>query len=194
MGASRVFPTGHDFPVLREKHVVGAGLRENAVCPRCYSEDRERLIFLFLQQKRPEIFARRSRLLHVAPERSLLVKLRSSSTIDYVAADLDSPNADVRMDITAITEKDETYDAILCNHVLEHIPDDRKAMAELHRVLRKGGFAILQVPISANASATYEDFSITESAAREEHFGQCDHVPHLRAGIMLSGWRALASL
>jgi SAM-dependent methyltransferase len=173
---ARFFPTGYDFPVLREKQVVGAGLRENAVCPRCYAEDRERLVFLFLQHKRAEIFSTPTKLLHVAPERSLSVKLRSSPTIDYVSADLDSASADVRMDITAIEEKDETYDAVVCNHVLEHIPDDRKAMAELHRVVKKGGFAILQVPISFTAAETYEDVSIKDPAARETHFGQCDHV------------------
>ena len=172
---TRLLPTGYDFPVFREKRVIGAGLRENAICPRCYSEDRERLVYLFLQQKRPHMFCAETRLLHVAPEPSLSEKLRACASIEYVSADLDSPMADVQMNITSIEEPDEAYGAVLCNHVLEHIPDDRKAMAELYRVLKKDGFAVLQVPISP-AAETYEDFSIKDPRAREAHFGQCDHV------------------
>ena len=172
---ARLMPGGFNFPVLREKQVIGAGPRENAVCPRCYSQDRERLVYLFLQAKQPEIFSEPRALLHVAPEPTLSAKFRACPRLKYLAADLDSHLADVQMDITAIGQPDASYDAIVCNHVLEHIPDDRKAMSELYRVLKPGGFAILQVPISAT-TPTYEDFTIEDPRAREEHFGQYDHV------------------
>ncbi len=82
----------------------------------------------------------------------------------------------VRMDITDIQFPENSFDAIICNHVLEHVIDDYKAMTELHRVLKPGGWAILQVPISLSLDKTYEDFSITTARGREEAFGQDDHV------------------
>jgi SAM-dependent methyltransferase len=173
---SHFMPIGIDVPVLKEKHVVGAGYRLNASCPRCRSEDRERLIYLYLKLKTPDLFSRPTKLLHVAPEPSLSARLRACPSISYIAADLNSPMADVRMDITAIDETEGTYDVIICNHVLEHVEDDRKAMGELFRVLKPGGFAILQVPISYIMDETYEDFLIRDPKAREVAFGQCDHV------------------
>jgi len=98
------------------------------------------------------------------------------NNIDYLTADLNPEQVMVKMDITAIQYPDKTFDAILCNHVLEHIPDDRKAMSELHRVLKPGGWAILQVPVSKVLEQTYEDSTITSPQEREKHFGQKDHV------------------
>jgi len=117
------------------------------------------------------------RLLHVAPEKNLQKILKSFSHIKYISGDLNPlMNCDIRLDITDMNFEDNFFDVIICNHVLEHIVDDRKAMRELFRVLRPEGFAILQVPISKKAKETFEDFSITSPEERERYFGQKDHV------------------
>ena len=116
------------------------------------------------------------KLLHVAPEARVNAILRQAAALDYVTADICPRHATVQMDITQIQFPEDSFDAIICNHVLEHIPDDQKAMSELYRVLKPGGWAILQVPVSATLKETYEDFSITSSELRKEAFGQRDHV------------------
>ena len=119
--------------------------------------------------------AAHKKMLHVAPEEQLSRLFGSALGIDYLSADLLSSNAMIRMDIMDIQYPDETFDVIYCSHVLEHVSDDRKAMRELHRVLRTGGWAILQVPIST-AEVTFEDPKITRPKERERAFGQFDHV------------------
>jgi SAM-dependent methyltransferase len=114
-------------------------------------------------------------MLHIAPEIQLSRLFAGASGIDYLSADLFSSTALVRMDIMDIEYPDETFDVIYCSHVLEHVIDDRTAMRELHRVLRTGGWAILQVPIST-AEETFEDPMITSPEERELAFGQFDHV------------------
>lgn len=168
-------PAGLKVPVLKEIMVVGGGYRLNARCPVCYSHDRERLLYLYLLHK-TDIFERPQKVLHVAPEPLVENLLRNQKTVNYLTADLYSNNVMVKMDITNIQFPDNSFDAILCNHVLEHITDDRKAMSELYRTLKAGGWAISQVPISLLLENTYEDFSITDKEKREEVFGQEDHV------------------
>lgn len=116
------------------------------------------------------------RVLHVAPEKNLGSWLSRQHGIEYVSADLTAPNVMVKMDLTDICCPGDFFDAIICNHVLEHISDDAKAMTELYRVLKPSGWAILQVPISRNLSATYEDASIIDPEDRAQAFGQSDHV------------------
>jgi SAM-dependent methyltransferase len=113
-------------------------------------------------------------MLHVAPEPCIEVRLRRRLGAGYLTADLMNTGAMVKMDIMDIQYPDESFDVIYCSHVLEHVPDDRKAMREFRRVLKRGGWAILLVPI--NAGKTYEDPSITEPAERLRVFGQEDHV------------------
>jgi SAM-dependent methyltransferase len=115
-----------------------------------------------------------SRVLHVAPEPGLAGRLQALP-IDYLSADLDSPFAMKQWDITAIPEADASFDVLICNHVLEHIPDDMRAMTELRRVLRRGGLAILQHPIHDRPD-TYEDPSVEGPEERLRAFGQEDHV------------------
>lgn len=167
-------PLGYDLPVIIEKQIVGSGLR-NVMCPVCGSSDRVRLLYLFLRNK-TNLFTQPLKLLHLAPEKPLMDILVKQKNIDYLTADLNAEQVMVKMDITDIQIPDKTFDAMLCNHVLEHIPDDRKAMRELHRVLKPGGWAILQVPVSKVLEHTYEDFTITSTLEREKHFGQKDHV------------------
>ena len=96
--------------------------------------------------------------------------------LDYTTTDLNSPLADVKADICDLPFDDNSYDVIFCNHVLEHIPDDQKAMKELYRVLRPGGMGIFQIPQDLNRETTFEDDSITDKAERARIFGQYDHV------------------
>jgi predicted SAM-dependent methyltransferase len=102
--------------------------------------------------------------------------LRRSARAEYLTADLISKDVAVKMDITDIRFPDDSFDAIICNHVLEHVVDDRRAMSELYRTLRPGGWAILQVPLSLSLTTTYEDSSIATASGRAEAFGQSDHV------------------
>lgn len=168
-------PFGLKRPVLKEKNVVGGGYRLNALCSVCGSLDRERLIYLFLLNK-TDIFKRPQRVLHVAPEQRLSEVLGKQSSLDYLVADLGSEDVMVKMDITNIQYPDCCFDSIVCNHVLEHVVDDRKAMSELYRVLKAGGWAILQVPLSLSLKRTYEDAAISTETDREKAFGQSDHV------------------
>ncbi len=171
----KFLPGGESPPVLFETSVIGGGLRSSVFCPICRSWDRERLVYLFLKN-RPHLLPKGTKLLHVAPEDELGAWLRSRPGLGYVSADLMMPNVDFRLDLTSIPFRDSSFDAIICNHVFEHIPDDARAMAELFRVLKPGAWAILQVPVSPVLPATFEDFSITEPAARHLAFGQHDHV------------------
>jgi len=171
----RFLPFGQRLSILRDLEVVGGGYRENAQCPACGCIDRERLLFLYLLHQ-TDLLDRPARLLHVAPEARVSEFLHAQSNLDYVTADLSGERVMVAMDITKIQFAHDSFDAIICNHVLEHIVDDSKAMAELFRVLRPGGWAIVQVPISFRLRQSIEDSSITSAAGREAAFGQADHV------------------
>ena len=173
---SKFLPSGLNYDVIKEKNIVGAGYRENAVCPKCLSYDRERLIYLYLKNQKEFIFKNDIKMLHVAPEKALRKIFMDHQSIDYLSADLNHPSAKVKMDITNIHLDNETFNVIICNHVLEHIPDDKKAISELYRVLKTGGFAILQVPISYSIGKTEEDLSITNDKDRIRLYGQEDHV------------------
>ena len=165
--------------MLREANVVGAGHRLNCRCPRCRSRDKERLLYLYLVND-TDIFDENVRLLHVAPERNLSKAFSKHRNIDYLTADI-NPNAGsgqvmVKMDITDIQYDDDSFDAIVCCHVLEHVLDDRKAISEFYRTLRPGGWAILQVPVALSLDTTIEDPTATTREARERVFGQANHV------------------
>ena len=149
--------------------------RPEARCSVCGSLERHRLIYLYLRHRTDLFDGRHKKMLHVAPEDQLSKLFASAPGIDYLSADLSASGAMIRMDIMDIQYPDETFDVIYCSHVLEHVSDDRKAMRELHRVLRTGGWAILQVPI-ATAEVTFEDPKITSPKERERAFGQFDHV------------------
>lgn len=147
-------------------------------CPKCNSSDRERLIYFYIQNK-TNIFSEQGKinLLHIAPEKNLRKFFQKRSNIKYIAGDLYPEKNDKKLDVTDLKEfKENFFDVIICSHVLEHVPDDLKAMRKLYRVLSPGGFAILQVPISKKLSKTYEDFSIVDPMGREIAFGQKDHV------------------
>lgn len=149
--------------------------RENALSPGTLSLERHRQMWLFLQNE-TDFFSKNLKVLHIAPEQEFLRKFKKMHNLDYISADLFSPIVDVKADILDLPFASDSFDVIFCNHVLEHIPEDEKAMQELYRVLKPGGWGILQVPLKNNMATTYEDFSITNPAERQKHFGQYDHV------------------
>lgn len=149
--------------------------RPNARCARCDALERHRALALFLARHTP-LRHLRPRLLHFAPERALR-QLLAASCRQYLTTDYEErAGIGLRMDITRLALREATVDAILCVHVLEHIPDDHAALGELYRVLRPGGWAILQVPLDPARDVTYEDPSITRPEDRRRHFNQEDHV------------------
>ncbi len=149
--------------------------RENVLSPSTLSLERHRLLWLYLKQE-TAFFKEPLKVLHFAPEQAFYKRFRKLKNLDYTTTDLHSPLADVKADICNLPFKDSTYDFILCNHVLEHIPDDEKAMREIYRVVKPGGTAILQIPQDLSRKHTFEDDSITDPKERARIFGQYDHV------------------
>lgn len=150
--------------------------RPNALCPNCLSLERHRLIWMYLQEQ-TDFFRAQLQVLHVAPEVCFMKRFENQHGDRYITTDIESPLAKVKADIHQLPFGDNTFDAVLCNHVLEHVADDIKAMQELKRVLKPGGWAILQVPFfSPVPETTFEDNSITDKREREKIFGQDDHV------------------
>jgi SAM-dependent methyltransferase len=151
--------------------------RKNALSPSTLSLERHRLMWLFLKNE-TSFFTSNKKLktLHIAPEQCFLKIFKTQKNLDYITSDLESPIADVKADICNLPFQDNSFDVIFCNHVLEHIPNDTKAMQELFRVLKKGGFGIFQIPQDISREKTFEDASITDKIERTKIFGQYDHV------------------
>ena len=153
--------------------------RPNALSPSSLSLERHRLIWMYLQNE-TEFFnvdtTEKIKVLHMAPEQCFLSRFKKLKHIDLITADLYSPIVDVKADIRSLPFDDNSFDIIFCNHVLEHIEDDQKAMHELFRVLKPGGFGIFQIPMDYSKEKTYEDFTIKSPEDRAKHFGQYDHV------------------
>jgi SAM-dependent methyltransferase len=151
--------------------------RENALSPSTLSLERHRLMWLFLRDE-TTFFTSEKKLktLHIAPEQCFLDIFRKQQNLAYTTSDLESPIADVKADICDLPFDDNSFDVVFCNHVLEHITDDTKAMQELFRVLKKGGFGIFQIPQDLSRETTFEDHTITDRKERAKIFGQYDHV------------------
>lgn len=149
--------------------------RKSALCPNCLALERHRLLWMFLKDE-TNFFTDKLKVLHIAPEQCFYKRFKKLDNLDYTTGDLVSPIADIHFDIQDIPFDDNTYDVVICNHVLEHVDDDAKAMREFYRILKPGGYAILQVPQDISLEKTYEDASITDPAEREIHFLQRDHV------------------
>ena len=149
--------------------------RENALSPSTLSLERHRLLWLYLKNE-TDFFTADKKVLHFAPEQCFLKQFKTLKNLDYTTTDLNSPLADVKADICNLPFSDNEFDVILCNHVLEHIPDDTKAIQELYRVLKPGGMGIFQIPQDLSRETTFEDDSITDKKKRAKIFGQYDHV------------------
>lgn len=152
-----------------------AKVRENVLAPGTLSLERHRLFWLYLKNE-TTFFSAPLRVLHFAPEQAFVQKFKKQKNLTYTTTDLNSPIADVKADICDLPFKDHSFDFIICNHVLEHIPDDTKAMQELYRVLAPSGTAIVQVPYDAKREITFEDNTITDQSERTRIFGQYDHL------------------
>ncbi len=162
-------------PCCAWSRFVPAWNRPDAICPGCGSHERHRALWLYLA-KRMSLGDEAMSLLHFAPEYALRGRMEAMAGLRYVTADLDPEGVDMQLDITAMPFDDGAFDAILCSHVLEHVPDDRAAMSELRRVLRPGGWALVLVPLDLARDKTHEDFSVTAPEDRVREFGQDDHV------------------
>lgn len=151
--------------------------RKNALSPSTLSLERHRLMWLFLRDE-TNFFSSKDvlKVLHIAPEQCFLDVFKKQKNIEYITSDLESPIADVKADICDLPFKDNEFDVVFCNHVLEHISDDTKAMQELYRVLKKNGFGIFQIPQDLSRATTFEDNSIIDKKERAKIFGQYDHV------------------
>ncbi|MBN2868898.1 MAG: class I SAM-dependent methyltransferase [Flavobacteriaceae bacterium] len=144
----------------------------NKLCPKCGSLNRTRRLYWFLDN---ELNLHSKKILHFSPPKSLAKKLKTLFTKNYISSDYSGEfNAEKKLDITKIDEPNNSYDVIICYHVLEHIEEDCSAMKELYRVLKKGGLCIIQTPFKDGK--TYENASITSKKDRIYHFGQEDHV------------------
>ncbi len=161
---------------LKKFFPYGRIIRDNALCPNCLSLERHRLIYLYLKNE-TIFFNKKLNVLHIAPENCFISIFKSSKNINYTSADLFSPLADIKMDIQKMPFKNNTFDVVLCNHVLEHVDDDIKALKEIIRVMKNGGFSILQVPFYYPLpNNTLEDKTIIKSSEREKAYGQSDHL------------------
>jgi SAM-dependent methyltransferase len=176
-----VFLKGHNVqcPIcnnsFRKFLPYGVNPRPNALCPKCLSLERHRLLWLYLTRK-TDFFNQSYKVLHVAPEQVFFKLFKKQKNLDYITIDLESPLADIKMNLEEMTFSENEFDIVFCNHVLEHVTNDRKALSEIHRVLKKGGYAILQSCIDYNRDKTYEDPAITDPKDREREFWQKDHV------------------
>lgn len=149
-------------------------VRDNALCPQCLSLERHRLLWLYLKE-RTGFFTEKLKVLHIAPEQCFYKRFKKLSNLNYTTADLESPLAEIKFDIQQIPLPDNIYDMVICNHVLEHVEYDHRALSEIFRILKSGGAAILQVPMIMDKEKTYEDPSITKPEDRLKHFHQKDH-------------------
>ena len=151
--------------------------RENALSPSTLSLERHRLMWLFLKDNTTFFTAtKKLKVLHIAPEQCFLDIFRKQQNLNYITSDLESPIADVKADICDLPFKENEFDIVFCNHVLEHISNDTIAMQELYRVLKPGGFGIFQIPQDLSKAITFEDNTITDRKERAKLFGQYDHV------------------
>lgn len=149
--------------------------RQNVLSPSTLSLERHRLLWLYLNRE-TDFFTAPKKVLHFAPEQAFYKRFRKQANLEYITTDLESPLADVKADICNLPFESDAFDVILCNHVLEHIPDDTQAIKELFRVLKPGGMGIFQIPQDLNRALTFEDNSITDRQERARVFGQYDHV------------------
>jgi SAM-dependent methyltransferase len=150
--------------------------RENVLCPYDLTLERHRLMWLYLKNHSNFFTADHLNVLHIAPEQCFHKRFKEQENLNYLTGDLVSPIADLHFDLHDIPLEDNRFDVIFCNHVMEHVDDAVKCMIELCRVMKPGGWGIMQVPQDFSRETTYEDPSITSPAEREKHFWQKDHL------------------
>jgi SAM-dependent methyltransferase len=150
--------------------------RENVLCPYDLTLERHRLMWLYLKNESDFFTANKLEVLHIAPEQCFHGKFKAQKNLNYLTGDLESPIADLHFDLHHIPLEDNRFDVVFCNHVMEHVDDPIQCMKELFRVMKPGGWAIMQVPQDMSREITYEDPTIITPEDREKHFWQKDHV------------------
>ena len=150
--------------------------RENVLCPYDLTLERHRLMWLYLKDQSNFFTAKELNVLHIAPEQCFHKKFKQQKNLNYLTGDLVSPIADMHFDLHEIPLEENRFDVVFCNHVLEHVDNAHQCMSELYRVMKPGGWGIMQVPQDFDRDVTYEDASITSPQEREKHFWQKDHV------------------
>ena len=150
--------------------------RENVLCPYDLTLERHRLMWLYLRDQSNFFNAEKLDVLHIAPEQCFHARFKAQKNLSYLTGDLVSPIADMHFDLHHIPLEDNQFDVVFCNHVLEHVDDVNKCISELYRVMKPGGWGIMQVPQDFDRQVTYEDPTITSPKDREIHFWQKDHV------------------
>lgn len=178
-GNGRICPICHSR--FRRFMPYGYGpVRQDALCPKCLSLERHRLLWQYLmdQERRERRILLLPTMLHIAPEVCLMRQFKnlySSKPQNYITADLCSPLADMHFDVQSIPMEDNSVDIIICNHILEHVQSDSKALSELYRIMRPGGVGIMLAPVDYAREKSFEDDTITDPKQRAAIFGQYDH-------------------
>lgn len=189
---SKASPQAHkaEAAAIHECNICGykgkfdrIGARPDASCKRCKSRERHRLLMHYLEHETP-LLRDKLDVLHFSPMRGETQRLRKLKNLRYVTAEYEANKADLQLDLTALTQPDASWDVLIVYHILEHIPDDRKAMAEMFRVLRPGGMAILQVPLKTGNLQQKEDPTVVDPKERAKEFGQWDHVRMYAAPVL----------
>jgi SAM-dependent methyltransferase len=150
--------------------------RDNVLCPYDLTLERHRLMWLYLKDSSNFFTAEKLNVLHIAPEQCFHKRFKEQKNLDYLTGDLVSPIADMHFDLHNIPLENDRFDVVFCNHVMEHVDDALKCMRELYRVLKPGGWGIMQVPQDFKREKTLEDKSIVTPADREKYYWQKDHV------------------
>lgn len=170
---------GVKSPVFQKYKVSGGGYKKNVRCPHCHSGTRSRLLGLYFHH-RAEVLKSDQKVLHISPNRQLAHKLKNELPCHYHVGAINPkhflPFSPIELDVRNMPFQDDSYDVIICNHVLEHIKDDKNAMREIHRVLKPGGYGILQVPLALDLDNTIEEETTLSRKQRKLHFGQEDHL------------------
>ena len=162
--------------LMQTVEVVGSN-PDQFECPHCGAHDRERHLLMYLEAAGLLVQMRGRAVLHFAPEKRLSRRIGAVAPLRYVRCDLYPQQPDVlRVDMLAMQFESASFDFLIANHVLEHVADDAQALKEIHRVLKVGGYAILQTPYSRKLHVTWQDDGIDDAAARLQAYGQADHV------------------
>lgn len=169
---------GVKSPAFLKYKVAGGGYKPNVQCPNCFSVDRSRLLYLFFQL-RTEVYKRKTSILHISPNKEIANVLKGDTitqTVGSIEPEMYSEYNPIYLDVQKMSFPDGSFDVVICCHVIEHVDNDEQAMQEIFRVLKPGGFAVLQVPLAINLEKTIEDKTLKTDKERKLKFGQVDHV------------------
>jgi SAM-dependent methyltransferase len=174
----RFIHEGAKYPIFKKYKIAGGGYKLNVKCPNCGSVDRSRLLYLFFQL-RTNVFKQPTKILHISPNKEI-ANVLTGPTITQIVGSIEPEQYaeynSVYLDVQKMDLKDNEFDVVICCHVLEHVDNDQQAMREIYRVLKPGGFAVLQVPFATDLNRTLEDKTLTSDKQRKLAFGQKDHV------------------